>query len=308
MLIGVYRDVVGGVRGVAEVSPGWRRNLIVSSAWPLVAALLRNEPGLRGILYCAVGEGDQAWDAALPTPTPDTTHLRKETTRVALTHADISYVDAAGRNTSGPSHRLGLSVTIGPVPAPRRLREFGLVGGDATAAAGSGRLLNYAIHPLIELRAGQTLTRMIRLSFRSGGAAAPGEAADVPLHWLGNEPVTVIDGVGSSVAEALLDGEVSNVRELALLDATLPPEGVTISRAVELKAKARLALQTATQLPPVPELNDQTIGEILAGATGASVNADVLDRLHAQLGLLQVALDARRLRRLSLRELREGPP
>ncbi len=306
MLIGWYRDVVGGGQAVRPASHGWRKNLIVSSAWPLVAALLRNEPGVRGILYCAVGEGDPAWDAAPPAPTPDTTHLRKESTRVALGQADIGYLDAAGRTVGAPTHRLALSVTIGPAAAGRHLREFGLFGGNATAAAGSGQLLNYAIHPLIELRAGQTLTRMIRLSFRPGGAAA-GDTADVPPHWLGEEPVTVIDGVGASVADALQGSRVSNVRQLALLDATRPPEGVTVSRAVELKAKARLALQTATQLARVPELDDQTVDQVLAGAAAEPVAAAALERLRAQLGLLQVALDARRLRRMTLRELREGP-
>lgn len=304
---GYYCDTVidGGVR---REPAAWRKNLIVSSAWPLVAALLRNEPGMRGILYCAVGEGDPAWDRAPPDPTPDTTRLTKEIARVALADADVRYLDAAGRAVRTPTHRLALTVTVGPAGQTRRLREFGLLGGDAVAAAGSGRLINYAIHPVIELRPGQTLKRYIRLSFRPGGAAVPGAGADLPRHWLGDEAVTVIDGVGAAIAEALRKNGVSSVRQVALLDVTRRPAGVSNSRAVELRAKARLALQTAGQLTAAPGLDQETVDQVLSGDAGGTVPADTLERLRGELGVLQVALDARFLRRMTLQALRSGPP
>ncbi len=275
--------------------------MIVSSAWPLVAALLRNEPGMRGILYCAVGAGERAWDTASPSPVagPEVKQLRNEIARVAIAPADMVYLDAAGRVTKAPTHRLALSVRVAAAQSPRELREFGLFGGDATATPGSGRLLNYAIHPVIALGPGQSLTRMIRLSFRPGGGGPAGEA-DVPFHWLAEEPVSIVDGVGASVAEALKASKVSSVRLLAALDLTNPVEGVSLSRAVELKAKARLAIQTAAQLVRVPGLEPKTVDDVL---TGEAADSEPAERLQAQLGLLQVALDARWLKRLKVGDL-----
>jgi len=50
------------------------------------------------------------------------------------------------------------------------LREFGLFGGDATRTPNSGYLIDYAIHPRVDLTRTMTLTRTVRQSYTAGGA------------------------------------------------------------------------------------------------------------------------------------------
>jgi hypothetical protein len=301
--VGCYRDTISERGIVRWQAGGWRHNVIVSSAWPLVTALLRKEPNALGISFCAVGEGDPAWDSTPPQPSPETLRLRREIARAPVGVADMRYIDAAGRPAQTWTHRLELTVVIPAAPNPRQVREFGLVGGDATGNANSGRLINYAVHPVIELRANQTLTRTIRLNFRPGGSASGEQAGGVPMHWLGDQPVTLIDGVGDTVATALKDTGVDTVRELATLKLDGLPKGVSRSRAVELRAKAQLAMQTAVQLVRAPSFNDKTIDDVLSATPDESVPVDTLGRLQGQLGLLQVALDARWLKRRTMADL-----
>src|SRR5258706_10593878 len=298
---GCYRDVVSERGAVRWQSGGWRHNLIVASAWPLVTALLRKEPNALGITFCAVGEGDPAWDTNPPQPSVETAHLHREIARAPVGVADMRYIDAAGRPAKTWTHRLELTVVIPAASTLRRVREFGLVGGDASGSANTRRLINYAVHPVIELRAKQTPKRTIRLSFRPGTSGA--EGADVPAHWLGGEPTTLIDGVGEAVASSLKDASAVTVAQLAGLGLDHLPKGLSRARAVELKAKARLAMQTAAQLVRAPSLSEKTIDEVLDSAPDESAPADLLDRLQGQLGMLQVSLDARWLRRLTLAQL-----
>src|SRR5262249_11415046 len=155
----------------------------------------------------------------------------------------------------------------------------------------------------IELRAKQTLTRTIRLSFRPGAGGVTEQAGNVPLHWLGGEPASLIDGVGESVATALTGAGATTVRQLAALDLATLPKGISRARAVELKAKAQLALQTPARLTQISGLSAATPEAILVETRDPTPPADQLDRLQAQVGLLQVALDARWLKRRTLTEL-----
>ncbi len=250
---GCYCDSVSE-RGVVWWQSGrWRHNLIVSSAWPLVAALLRKEPNAIGISFCAVGEGDSAWDRTVPRPTAETARLYREIARSAVALTEMRYIDAAGHPARGWTHRLELTITISPSSNPRTVREFGLFGGDATSTPNTGRLINYAVHPVIELRANQKLT--------------------------------------------------TTIGELAMLQIDTLPKGISRSRAVELRAKAQLAMQTAAQLVRAPTFSDKTIDDVLSTTSDESVPIDTLDRLQGQLGLLQVALDARWLKRRTMAEL-----
>ena len=303
MIEGCYHDIVAERDAVRWQSGGWRHNLIVSSAWPLVTALLRKEPNALGISFCAVGEGESSWDTTPAQPSVETTRLHREIARAPLSLADMRYIDGAGRPARTWTHRLELTVVIPATPSARHVREFGLVGGDATPSANTGRLINYAVHPVIELRANQKLTRTIRLNFRPGGSAIGEQAGGVPMHWLGDQPVTLIDGVGDAVATALKASGAETVRELATLQLDVLPKGVSRARAVELRAKAQLAMQTAAQLVRIPSLSSATMDDVLSATPDLTVLADTLDRLQGQVGLLQVALDARWLRRRTMAEL-----
>lgn len=147
-------------RGAADVR-GWTNNLIVDRALDLLAALLAGQSDTRGILYWAVGEGEEEWDALPPDTDPQTTRLVHEIYRKPLDPTrDLRY-DPTTRTIS-------LKVTFRPDEAAGMLREFGIFGGDATEQAASGYLINYKIHALIDKTLPRALER--HLEFTIGPA------------------------------------------------------------------------------------------------------------------------------------------
>jgi hypothetical protein len=132
----------------------WQNNLVTFRALDLLARLLANQPGLDGGLYCAVGAGDASWDADLPTPDARVTHLVREIYRKPLDLINAVSYDAT-------THTLTLSITFGAGEAVGTLREFGVFGGDVTAAPDSGYLINYKIHARIDKQESDTLQRTV---------------------------------------------------------------------------------------------------------------------------------------------------
>jgi hypothetical protein len=87
---------------------------------------------------------------------------------VPVVAADMSYLDAAGTPTLGPTHRLQITVTLAPgTPAAPPgetdypLREFALFGDFG----GEAFMIDYVRHPVVHKAAGDTLVRTIRLVF-----------------------------------------------------------------------------------------------------------------------------------------------
>lgn len=132
-------------------------NMIVYSCLDLVANLLKNQPGMEGVLYLAVGEGADGWDASLPREDPATTRLAKEIFRKRTDIDQISY--------SKDAKILTINVELGAEEAVGTLREFGLFGGDAADTLNSGFMINYKIHPVIDKTMPKILKRSIVLSF-----------------------------------------------------------------------------------------------------------------------------------------------
>lgn len=310
VLSGEYCDTIQCGRAPPR-STGWRSNRIVSTAWPLVAALLRGERGVAGIAYCAVGDGVASWDHASVTDTPDATHLAHETARVPIAATDVRYVDAAGAVVSTPTHRLGLTVTMTAANGPAQLREFALFGGEATSAPNSGRMINYVIHRRIDLALGDVLTRSIRLSFRpTGRSAISTDLGEVPMHWLAAKPAQLVDGVGAKVSETLRQMRVTTIGDLSRLALGTPSNLLTPARTVELRGKARLALRIAAEVATVVPLEALPLSDIAAADPASlsnSVPATTIETLQEQLALLQLSLDARFLTQTTLGELTKQP-
>jgi hypothetical protein len=262
---------------------------------------------MRGIAFCAVGEGLDSWDVTPPASIADVVRLERELLRVPITIGDMRYVDATGATASTPTHRLQLTVTVTAPSSAIRLREFALVGGDATPVADSGQLVNYVIHPRIELAPRATLTRTIRLSFRPGGGSAHvDDLLELPAHWLADESVEAVDGVGAKVMETLRALDVATIGALASADPPKLSKLFSGAKSIELRSKARLALRTAAALLPVPSLEKIAVRDILAGDAASLPGALAplaVDRLHEQLALLQLSLDARLLARTTLGDL-----
>lgn len=306
MMHGRYRDTVVDPGGRARRRAPWRSNAIVDSCWPLLAALLKGEQGMQGILYWAVGAGDPAWDQALPPPNPRATRLRDEVARVRIEPEDVSFLDAGGRRSRRPSPRLELRVGFG-WDQRRTLREFGVFGGDASGRLNTGTLVNYVMHPRVELAPGSRLERRLRFSFDPQPREAV-STAEPAAHWLGARETNVVDGVGAATAAALQEAGIRSVDDLARSE-PLQLEGVaSLSTRVQLRSRARLLLRVAAELRPPPGLMERTAWDVLVTPTAtlaadAGAPEDQTAQLREQIGALELALDHRFLRGITVGEL-----
>src|SRR3989442_825753 len=311
MLSGEFRDALRSPDGKLVADSGWRRNTIALSAWPLVAGLMRNTPDLRGLQFCAVGEGLSAWDASPPRADEATRTLVREVDRLALALERITYIDGFGHPTNTATARLEATAVFS-WPAPRTLREFGLFGGDATAAADSGHLINYVVHRAFTVHPGSTLTRRVRLSFRpAGGTGAASMSRNVPEHPLGRLEATALHGVGPQIGSVLKRARATTIRSVSELRLGTEVGRLSVTQVVELRAKARLALRTVARLTMLGPLDAYQVETLLATApsdlaTQHDIPVESLEDLQEQLGLLLLALDARTLRRMTLAKLRAG--
>ncbi|TVP48075.1 MAG: hypothetical protein EA350_03840 [Gemmatimonadales bacterium] len=301
---GEYRDAVIAAAGRRPHWTRWRPNSIVESCWPLIAGLLGNEEGLRGILYLAVGEGDARWDDAPATRGPLARHLREEVVRVPIAPEDITYLGEGDEPSREPTPRLEIRVRLA-WETPQVLREFGVFGGDATEAANSGRMINHVVHDRLNLGEGSTLTRQIRFSFGQGGL---GHWLDPAEHWLGQEDARLVDGVGDAMASALRGQGILTVNELAVCEPLNDRGPIPLIPLVELRSKARLALRTAAEIRVSDGFLRLTAWEVLLTPTATlalNAHADVTEAawLREKIGALEVALNHHFLSRVTVREL-----
>lgn len=304
MMQGRWRDTLISPDGTARRRTPWRSNLIVDGAFSLVAGLLARDRELDGILYWAVGEGDEAWDEGAPATEPGTTRLARETDRRPVAEGDVRFVEEDGDDASGRTAHLEIRLAF-TWERPVVLREFGLFGGDAREGADSGVMVNHVIHERIELEAGQRLDRELRLSL---GRSVDRRWVEVAPHWIGDEPVRRVDGVGELFAAEVARAGFTTVGALATAPPAGGPDGVPRVRFAELRAKARLALRTLPELRPLGRLQRFTVSEVLRTpperlADEAGVFEDDVVRLREQLATLELALDHRFLGPLTVGEV-----
>jgi hypothetical protein len=303
-LRGRWRDAVAEPGGRAGARTPWRPNTIVNACWPLLAGLLKGDGTLGGIRWWAVGAGDPAWDRAPAESDPHAAGLRDEVARVPVQPDDVAYLDAGGRRVRRLTARLEVRASF-VLGRDVTLREFGVFGGDATEAPGSGQMVNYVVHPALELRAGSRLSRRIRFSFDGTPRAGGGEP---PAHWLGGQAVTVVEGIGRVTAEGLAEAGITTVNELAAAE-PLDLEGIaSLATRVQLRARARLLLRVAGEIRPAGGFLPRTAWDVLVTPT-ATLAADAgatqaeAALLREQVGALELALDSRFLRGITVGEL-----
>jgi hypothetical protein len=163
---GEYRDVLLDTAGREVWRRDWQRNLIVDGLRKLLAALVKGDPQGAKLGYWAVGTGDASWDGGTVPPESarrSRSQLYTETARLALTAGQIIFVGGTFTNRLDVTAQL-TTADIPGGPATWSLREFGVFAGG-TAAANSGVLINHRIHPRIDMQAGFTLQRTLRLTF-----------------------------------------------------------------------------------------------------------------------------------------------
>lgn len=141
-------------------------NLVVDSASVLIACLMKGQKDIGGVKYFAVGKGASNWSNEAP-PSPDApmTRLVLETFRKEILPADIVFIDSNSEVSETPTNRIQITVTFDEQEANGELREIGIFGGNATAAANSGIMVNCKIHPLIYKTTGMKLERIVRFTF-----------------------------------------------------------------------------------------------------------------------------------------------
>lgn len=303
MITGYYQDRVTEADGRPLGSGRWRHNTLVHGVWTVVASLLKGDPAARGISWGALGSGRLEWDSNPPDASALQSRLATEVARVALAPAEVRYLDGAGRAVDQPSSWLEAEIRYQAGSSPVTLREFALFGGNAGPASGSGIMINYVVHRRLDLRPGQQLTRSVRLSFRPGGQGEPFDWLTVPAHPLGELPVRTLDGAGPAIATALAAAGLTTIGALARAGRSVRPTGVSATRLLELRAKARLALQTASRIQLPSALEQHSVAELATTASASlaqagGVSPDLIDRLQEQLAVLQLALDAKQLNHL----------
>ena len=312
-LSGRYRDRLFNPQGYLLWQSSWCSNRILHNCDRLLAALLKGEVGMQGLLYWAVGEGQPSWDALLPNPEPTNTRLTQEVVRLPLAPGQINYIDAQDNSSTTPTQRLEILLDLDGSTLVesgfQSLREFGLFGGNATLTPNSGFMINQVIHPRIDVAPGMILSRTLQLTFTLSDETAVGS-----LTFTGPRaalPVTAIDGVGIEYTSDFASAGVTNVAAVAQLDPRRAIGRIPEGKLREFRAKARLVLSQPTDLGELVPLASTTVADflrtpaaaLLAGEQVSGVSQQAIVQWQAQLENVHMALDETHLQQISLGEL-----
>lgn len=139
-------------------------NLVVNSFLNLVMCLLKQQNGYAGIQYWAVGSGASSWDSSMPTPDIDATRLTAEIGRVPISASELAFLNSDYEVSTTPTNILQISHTFGTSDCNGVWREFGIFGGNATANANSGIMINKRHHKVITKTEEMTVERIMRFT------------------------------------------------------------------------------------------------------------------------------------------------
>ncbi|VVS94481.1 helix-hairpin-helix domain-containing protein [Desulfoluna spongiiphila] len=307
---GTYRDTLVDSGSRILHDGYWRPNQIVSGCFRLLAALMKGDPGSRGILCLAIGTGDKGWDGNPPTPSPCATHLTHERHRRILNPSDLTFLGPDNRPTPHPTSRLEINTrfTVKEMSAGKglRLREFALFGGDATEEPGSGVMINQVIHPRIDLAPGTTLVRTLRLDF--SGESYRQQTMGTFGAGL---PLQVIDGIGKIYANALVAAGIRTLSELARITPEDHAGMVPTGKLLEFRTKARMILDFPPSLSDRSSPGDVPLGQLIESGADALTtrlepsggSPDKALEMHHALMSLQVAMTDDALRHHTIHEL-----
>lgn len=141
-------------------------NLVVNSFLNLVMCLLKKQSGYSGIQYWAIGQGSTSWDSLSDPPTPAVTDTRltSEIGRVPIAASEIAFLNASYNVVTTPSNIIQITHTFGTADCNGAWREFGIFGGNATAALNSGIMINKRNHKVINKTSEMTVERIMRFT------------------------------------------------------------------------------------------------------------------------------------------------
>lgn len=139
-------------------------NLVVNSFLKLVMCMLKNDENTAGIQYWAVGSGEASWDNERPDPRLEEEQLTNEIGRKAISNTNITFLDGEFNEVSTPTNILQVKHTFGANDCNGVWREFGIFGGNATAEADSGIMINKRHHAIITKTEEMTIERIMRFT------------------------------------------------------------------------------------------------------------------------------------------------
>jgi hypothetical protein len=305
---GTYHDILIDSQNNRLFDSGWKNNRIVDSCHILNAALFRNPDLLKGVQFLAVGNGLPAWDSHIAVPTGSERVLQNEVFRCPVTPDNISFEDSSGLCSSVPSSILRINATI-TYPdlngGDHRLREFGLFGGNATKDPNSGYMIDYVIHPRIDVSDGMSLQREVRLSMGGQSEAITSSARTV---FGGELPISLIDGIGARYMSILQAAGVRIIDDLARITLINPLPNLPLIVAQELRSKARLVIRPRTEPAPLMIFQKETIVSFLGTAPRdlvlkyreCNISESSVASFQDELSILQVSLDSKFLQTLTV--------
>lgn len=310
---GIYRDIMTNRRGHILWHSRWRNNRIVAECGRLNAALMKGQPNIAGILYWAVGTGNENWDENLPSTGSGAKQLTNEIKRLPAAPGKIVYLNGAGNPTGAITNRLQVTAEFTREDFEQehtpRLREFGLFGGNATTSPNSGFMIDHVIHPRIDMHPDLKLTRSLRLNFAETDGVSLGSIGIVS-----GLPIENIDGIGEKWANLLKTNGIHTLEELAVIDPLVPIGSIPGIKLREFCTKAGMVMGLAIDLSGFPGLGQYTIsrllldqpGQLLSKITALGVTLDEVTELQHRLSVLQVALDEVALQGITLDQLKEA--
>jgi len=307
---GYYRDVFVDENNQILWDTLWRSNLIVQNCNVLMASLMKRHEAMQGILYWAVGKGLPDWDSNNPNRVSTTSKLNNEVARKAISAEQIVYINEANTPTENPTTRLEVTMEFKGEDVVKSgslsLREFGLFGGDASEIKDSGFMIDYVIHPRIDLTPGIKLIRKLRLTFASG--ILPEENLS---EFFADLQVSGIDGIGDKYASDLNGQGINSIGELVEIDPLNPVGNIPQLKLREFYTKARMLMRLRISIVPLAPLSDYSISNILMESPENLVNVinkpgitpEIIRHLQEELAVLQVALDDAKLQDITAADL-----
>lgn len=161
---GVYRDIITYADGTVETTDD--HNLIVNDILKLIACLMKNQEGYKGIGYWAIGSGNPSWDSSPGSATVNDTRLENEIFRKAILPENFSFVDEMGRDTQTVTNKIRIKCTFLSTEAVGSWREFALFGGNANGSANTGVMVNHKVHGRLDKDNATSVERQIIFTFK----------------------------------------------------------------------------------------------------------------------------------------------
>jgi hypothetical protein len=188
-MTGEWRDFLIHPDGRRELV-GEGKNLVVNSAYTVMALAMKQNPDAKGFLYWAVGDGNMGatagdtttWDTGVQAGTikalATDIALARETFRKLIDPSNIVFVDSANVVSTVPTNRLRITVTLdfNEPAGGGKLREWGIFGGSTaalsasnpkpvSATANSGYLINRKTHKTYDKPTSVQLERQLVFTF-----------------------------------------------------------------------------------------------------------------------------------------------